>query len=447
MNEPNSPSATFCILPWIHLATWTSGEATLCCLSERDSGENLNRNSPKEIWNSAYWKKTRLDMLAGKKVKACTRCYDEEKLGYKSHRLSENGYWDSERREELQKRVAATRADGSLDEGLVTIDLRLGNQCNLQCVMCQPSESTKWTRSAKELSSALRDPLLAYEWRGRSQLNQKDYQWHRRAVFWDDLRESLPYIRRLIIGGGEPMLIREHVRFIRECAESGHAGKILLRYHTNGTVRCDELLPYWEKFQRVELCVSIDGTEETNAYVRYGADWPALRENIHFYDRLPMNVTMHFHAAVHALNIYGIPDLVRWLRDQNLVKVNNPGGIADHFHANIVQYPDYLDVRLLPPAAKRAVRRRIETLQAELKARVAELDAIVRFMESADLSRRLPKLREYCRALDSVRGTRTQKTFPEASFLKPSVWDLPPLRWLPKSIREGETLPSSPEPW
>ena len=40
------------------------------------------------------------------------------------------------------------------------IDLRLGNTCNMQCVMCQPRESSRWLPTARRLSELCQDPEL-----------------------------------------------------------------------------------------------------------------------------------------------------------------------------------------------------------------------------------------------------------------------------------------------
>ena len=42
-------SKTFCIKPWIHMATYTTGEALMCCVAKEAAG-NLNRETIEEIW-------------------------------------------------------------------------------------------------------------------------------------------------------------------------------------------------------------------------------------------------------------------------------------------------------------------------------------------------------------------------------------------------------------
>ena len=85
-------SETFCVKPWIHMATYTSGEALMCCVAKEEAG-NLNKDKIEDIWNNEHYRKARLAMLSGKKISACQKCYSEEDGGVNSHRIVENHVW------------------------------------------------------------------------------------------------------------------------------------------------------------------------------------------------------------------------------------------------------------------------------------------------------------------------------------------------------------------
>lgn len=414
MTSFKAPSRTFCILPWLHLATLTDGSATLCCVAKNESGLNLNNEGPERIWNSEYWKRSRRAMLNGDELDACQRCYDEEKHGYQSHRLVENLEWSQRLgAEALQKRVSSTQSDGRLKDGFVSIDLRLGNACNLQCVMCQPKESSKWLANARKLSAILKDRDLINEWKWKSEIEVEKYEWYRNPAFWEGLRGFLPYITEIIVGGGEPMLIQEQAEFIKYCAESGEAGHIHLRYHTNATILCEELLPHWTKFKVVELLLSIDGTSEINEYVRFPANWTKIESNMRIYDDLPDNVQLMVLSSVHALNMFYIPEFVRYLHVSDFKKAKFGAGFKRFFHPGIVQWPNYLSPTVLPPELKKEITEKVACLQSELDIHFDKLEAVVRLMNSRDDRHLLPMLRDYCRGLDKVRGTSFETTFRE----------------------------------
>jgi MoaA/NifB/PqqE/SkfB family radical SAM enzyme len=134
------PSKTFCVLPWIHAATYTDGTALLCCVAKaQPNHSDLNKQTLKQIWNGKLFNSTRLKMLRGEEVDNCAACYEEEAMGINSHRLVENYIWYKKLgKEYLKQLIDNTRQDGSVPHDLITLDLRLGNTCNLQCVMCRP---------------------------------------------------------------------------------------------------------------------------------------------------------------------------------------------------------------------------------------------------------------------------------------------------------------------
>ena len=90
-------SCTFCVLPWIHLATRPNGDMRLCCtanasgagdnhtvglIKNKDgSHANFGKVTPMEAWNSDFMKNVRNTMLAGEIPASCTGCFDEESQG------------------------------------------------------------------------------------------------------------------------------------------------------------------------------------------------------------------------------------------------------------------------------------------------------------------------------------------------------------------------------
>jgi hypothetical protein len=100
---------TFCVLPWIHLATRPNGDMRLCCsanasgagtdhtlgIVKTDTGEHLNfsNTTPMEAWNSEYMRSVRTTMMDGKIPTSCTKCFDEESKGVASKRIWETATW------------------------------------------------------------------------------------------------------------------------------------------------------------------------------------------------------------------------------------------------------------------------------------------------------------------------------------------------------------------
>ena len=149
---------TFCVLPWIHLATHPHGGTSLCCVTDFKDGAgmskdgenyyNLNKNTITEHMNSEVFKNTRLSMLKDEIPSPCKRCYTEEKKGITSKRAIENKNYSNFTIGDAKK---ITNIDGSIDPKLEFVELRLGNVCNVKCVTCNPASSSKWASDYKIL--------------------------------------------------------------------------------------------------------------------------------------------------------------------------------------------------------------------------------------------------------------------------------------------------------
>ncbi len=410
------PSKTFCVLPWVHAATLTDGSVQLGCVSGGGSGVNLHEHTLGEYWNSDYVKDARQRMLAGVEVKACRTCYREEAHGYKSHRIVENEVWQERwGKDEIQRLINTTAADGSLDTAIQYLDLRLGNTCNMECVMCHPRESSRWVLAAQKLSELFQDKELKNAWRFRSLMGKSRFEWYRNTAFWANLKTFLPYMKEIILAGGEPFLIKEQFSLVKACCEAGEAHHIRLRYHTNGTVFPAEMVPYWEQFEGVHFFVSIDGIGKVANYVRYPSEWKEIQNNIHRFDALGKNTITNFHFTAHALNIHCLPEVFEWADASGLRNRKDFADVQEYVSTSLVHRPAYQNVRVLPVDCKRVITEKIGAyVEERLNGQnVDKLMAILNFMNSDDHSHKMRSLVEYTKMLDISRNTDFLDTFPE----------------------------------
>ena len=160
-------SCTFCVLPWIHLATRPNGDMRLCCTANASgAGENhtvgLIKNedgthanfakvTPMQAWNNDFMKSVRTTMLEGKIPASCKGCFDEEAQGIVSKRIWETATWLNDEGVDVEELIKQTEEDGTVPERLQYLDLRLGHTCNIKCVMCSPHDSSKWVADWKKL--------------------------------------------------------------------------------------------------------------------------------------------------------------------------------------------------------------------------------------------------------------------------------------------------------
>ena len=396
------------------MATWTDGSALLCCVAKNSEQYNLNDQTVKQIWNSEHWKDARKKMLAGEKVSACDHCYKEEAAGIRSHRINENVLWTRELgKEKIDSLIEATQEDGTLDEDLVTLDLRLGNTCNLQCVMCRPQDSSMWLKPGKKLVDILATDAK-WDWKHKIDIDTTKFEWYKKENLWQEFEPMFANIRHMIFAGGEPLLIKEHFRLLKRLVETGHSKHINLRYHTNGTTLPQEILELWKEFSYVELMVSLDAWGEHHDYVRYPADWSIILNNLKTLDNTPDNIEIKILCTVHALNIFYIPEFANNLLNCNFKKI----GMRHHnglFHAGTVHWPRYLCTQVFPKEIKKQIRDKWEsnTTLYELPQWKDKISQQLNFMDQEDLSELYPQFLDYIQGLDTVRNTSFKDTFTE----------------------------------
>jgi len=215
--ENLSGSKSFCVLPWIHLATRPNGDARICCVanaSGADTGEydvglvkmedgkpaNFEHDLPSEAFNNEYMKSVRKTMLAGEVPASCKKCYDEEAQGIASKRMWETVTWFKEEDIDIPELVAQTQADGTVPYKLEYIDLRLGHTCNLKCIMCSPHDSSRWVDDHKKVYPLFQSPLI----KKQMAWEQKDFNnyWYEKPEFWQEIYDQIPNIKQVYFAGG-----------------------------------------------------------------------------------------------------------------------------------------------------------------------------------------------------------------------------------------------------
>ena len=454
-------SNTFCILPWIHLSTRPDGSMRVCCTANASSvgptndkqhggmigvlkddegrPNNLNITDFQSSWNSKYMRNVRKQMLNGEQPPSCVKCYKEEAAGHRSKRQWETDYWIQ--RVDLDQLILDTQQDGSVPPQLAYIDLRFGTKCQLACVMCSPHDSSGWIKDWSAIHPKITNPTLKENtmWSDKGSINGSSYNWHKNnPVFWEQFNEQIPNMKQLYFAGGESLIIEEHYEILEEAIRQGHAPNLELRYNSNGVEWRDDLFELWSHFKLVRFHYSVDSIHAMNDYIRYPSDWKRTEEVFHILDKeTSNNVEITVACAVQALNIYYLPDFIKWKLEQKFNKINmwpfGAGGINYHF----VYHPAHLNVKVLPAWFKAKCREKYEqfypwweenwelSIPSWHKGKVdydtwrnaeygiKRLEGMLQFMESEDWSVRLPEMQEFILLCDRQRGNSFAETFPE----------------------------------
>lgn len=454
------PSETFCLLPWVHLSTRPDGSMRVCCTAnassvgptndkehggqvgvlkdEEGKPNNLNVSDFLSSWNSTYMKNVRKQMLNGEKPPSCLKCYKEEAAGHNSKRMWETHYWAQ--RVDIDELVQNTEEDGAIPPQLSYIDLRFGTKCQLACVMCSPHDSSGWIKDWSAIHPKIENQALkeTTQWGNKGSINGSSYNWHKNnPVFWEQFYDQIPHMQQLYFAGGEALIIDEHYEILEEVIRQGRAKDMELRYNSNGVEWREDLFELWSHFKLVRFHYSVDSIGEMNDYIRYPSEWKRTEEVFHILDNTPNNVEVTVACAVQALNIYYVPDFIKWKLEQGFKKINmwpfGAGGINYHF----VYHPPHLNVKVLPKWFKEECRRKYEEfypwweenwekgIPSWYKDKVSyeqwrdasygikRMEGMLQFMESEDWSNRLPEMEEFLRLCDQQRGMSFADTFPE----------------------------------
>lgn len=461
MADETKVSDTFCILPWVHLSTRPDGSMRVCCTANAssvgptndkehggmvgvlkdDEGKpnNLNVTDFQSSWNSRYMKNVRKQMMNGEIPSSCAKCFKEEAAGHNSKRMWETKYWGE--RVNVDELLANTTEDGEVPPQLTYIDLRFGTKCQLACIMCSPHDSSGWIKDWQAIRPLINNEILRENtaWTDKGSINGSSYNWHKNnPLFWEQFYEQIPNMQQIYFAGGESLIIEEHYEILEECIRQGHAPNLELRYNSNGVEWREDLFELWSHFKLVRFHYSVDSIGEMNHYIRYPSTWERTKEVFHILDKeTPSNTEVTVACAVNALNIYYIPDFLRWKLEEGFTKINmwpfGAGGINYHF----VYHPAHLNVKVLPDWFKDECARKYEEFipwweenwelgvpswhkgkvdydtWRSASYGVDRLRGMISFMKSEDWSVRLPEMQEFIEVCDEVRGTDWRATFPE----------------------------------
>jgi molybdenum cofactor biosynthesis enzyme MoaA len=448
--EERTGTPTFCVLPWIHVATRPNGDARLCCgsnasqatkgimdagLVKKENGEpaNFGKESLLSAINNEYMRDVRTTMLEGKIPLSCAKCFEEEESGIVSKRLWEMYYWDNEGLD-FDQLIKDTQQDGTIPPVIQYLDLRLGHTCNLKCVMCTPHDSSRWVQDHAQLTGKLKSPIILKQiaWDAAT----FDNYWYEKPELWVEIFDQIPNIKQLYFAGGEPLMIKEHKRFLEEIVKRGYAANITVRYNSNGLFVDDYIIDLWSNFKEVRFAFSIDAVSDRNHYIRYPSEWNTIVQNLHKLDNTPDNIKIGIACAVQIFNVKHIIDFAKWKIQQNFKKINmfrlsevEAGGGLLNMH--MLYIPTFLSARILPKEDKEQLRKDFDDFKQWLWDNYRQDDdfwkhnpngwkrweGILNFVEAEDHSHLLPDFKEYVTNLDSIRGLDAKQVFPELAHL------------------------------
>lgn len=344
---------TWCVYPFVHLATFTNGDVTPCCVAKAYRNVNLNNITIQDAWNHSEVKSLRTKLINGEEVYNCKNCYEVEKHGVDSHRTSSNRMFEKEYGISYD-----TFKSADVDiQHLITLDLRLGNTCNLKCIMCRPNESHKWYEDIVELKKHDLPLVVANDVNYKADYNRNDYNWINKKVFWDNIDNILPNIKEFIFGGGEPFMLKEVKTLLHKAIELDTAKNTTIRFHTNGTHLNAKDFELLKNFKRIQLMFSVDSVDEINFFLRYPAEWNKILENIELNESHGKNIESYILCSLTGISAFYLDKLYKFVYEKNWNKLPISNIILGRVH-----YPIYLNPQVLDNNRKLIIKKKFENM-------------------------------------------------------------------------------------
>lgn len=398
---------SFCAMPWVNVSTHTDGTVRLCCVSDefihKENGTkfNLGYDSLPDIINSENLKRIRKDMIEGKEVQGCQKCYQTEKFNGKSYR---NWYNESYTKQvPILKKIAKTMSnDGSISNTVEYFDIRFGNLCNLSCRSCYPEASSQFSKDVVKLF-----PISSIgKFHDISTKNLND--WYKTETFEQNIDSQLANIQTYYMNGGEPTIIENNLSILRKMIEAGVSKNISIVFNSNMTNTRKEFYDLLPHFKQIRFMCSIEGVGPMQEYLRYPSKWTQIHGTLT--KLLSMNrdnILIRPTPVIYKPNLEYVTDLFDYFDS-----MSDQYNVPIHVAPIILMDPSYLDFYYLPLDYKKHCWDKIDSwLQKNTKKRESNFYESMttiknRCLEETDYKENLVRFFEFNDILDKDRNQR-----------------------------------------
>ena len=320
-----------------------------------------------EYWNNPKLIQLRQENLSGKLSEHyCHLCIKHEYTGTKSRRQKQVEFYQS--------------WNGS---GLRTLEIKLGNLCNLKCTICNPEFSTAWIADAKAIGRSV-EQYVYYDKKFKFEITDS---------------QALQNLEMVHFYGGEPLIDDKHVKVLEFLDQCDILKNCRITYNTNATQRVtDQTLELWAKAKLVEIYFSIDDIGDRFEYERFLAKWDQVQDNLKWYQQtMPNNHLFYITCAISYLNICYLPELIEWKRA--------------NFDTN--RLGDFIKMDFQLANGSCAIKGVSPELKQCLAQEFAEYPEILSFLTSFDVVDNYYPVEviEFIQQLDKLRNTDWRTTF------------------------------------
>lgn len=340
----------FCSAPFQMIYTDTKGNFSPCSWAEEGRGPNIKDVPFKQYFihddTLNQLRREMLDPDSDHKTinDMCRSCKYQEKTYGRSRRqaslkIQTNNpiLWPGLRKSVYRFKESNGQL-GHIEDRVFEVQIKaFGNQCNLDCYMCMPFDSstrlatmhTDHLKKQKVFNVEAITPVASIE-----------------NITMDSIIDQIvdisPYIYHIKFIGGEPLVMKQFYTLMERLIETGETKRMNVKYQTNMSVMefdkisINQFIP---EFRNFEFTVSLDSIGKYNDYIRRRSNWDDIVNNCKSVLKYP-NVTINVNGAISFLSVLRFYELIEWF-DEN-------SNMFDQINWSNIRAPERLGANVLP---------------------------------------------------------------------------------------------------
>ena len=382
---------SFCAAKWYNVSIWLGNGRTASChhpLAHPVPKKELEK-SASALHNTQFKKEQRKKMLAGERPAECGYCWKVEDAAQDETINSDRIYQTARYTEEEIKALKDIPWDKNVNPK--TVEICFDNLCNLACSYCNSEFSSTWSKDIVkngEYKNMVTDGGKTYRQDGSIAMpfgNKNEGNIYVKR-FFDWFPEIKDGITELRVSGGEPSRSPSFWKLIDMSDNENFA----LAVNSNLIMedsRLDRLVEAGKKFEKLDIYTSAECMYKNQEFVRDGFEWDTWEKNVKKAVASPHINGMYVMMTISLLGIWTVDKFVKQIVEWKK-EVNDKH--AFFMSVNILRFPSFQSVTMLPQTIKEDLANRIEKVMKE------EFDWI------NDLERnQLKRLLIYLRRVDS----------------------------------------------
>ena len=267
-----------CSAPWRGLHVRTNGDILTCCAGATSLG-NIHTDTFEDALNGKVIKEVRQSIKDGKlHEEYCKNCIAITK---------QNVRCELDWHNDINNDFKLEEAD--LNYTYPTLfDARWNNTCNSSCIYCDETQSSKWA-VLKQSPAFVKN------------IKNKEYL----TNFFEAHKD---HWRTISLVGGEPLMIKENMMILDNCAKDV---PITVITNLSSDLSTSKIFEKLMTFDTVGWHLSFDNVEEHYEYVRQGSNWQVFNNNLKTLGDAIGNIPncKHYLKIMSVLNLLNITHL------------------------------------------------------------------------------------------------------------------------------------------